>query len=195
MEIIEYTLIVILFVMIISLLYSGSVVPFYRLFNFGKKIAYIKSNKTAHRNKLIKIAGYILLAVAVVYFLKCSIDAYYTRKDFITDAQNYETILAALLSSFKYIIFVIIIIGSIPRSIKESIYERGIKTDSAFIKWSEINEIKIDDKENRLLIYYKLRTIFFIKTNDSYIIEDYSYDNKNLIYDYWNKEKTKIQLD
>lgn len=172
MEIGDITAIILVLFIFISLL-SSSIIAFYRFFHFGKRITYIKAIKNKLKKKIV---DYIFIAACIIYIL-----------------YNHQNLKSFLLPSYGYLIFIIIInIISIPLSLKESIYECGIKTDSAFIKWSEISEITTDDKENRLLIYYKTKKLSFVDIDDCYAIEDYTNYIKNIIYDYWNKEKTKL---
>jgi len=153
---------------------SSAIIAFYRFFHFGKRIAYIKVNKNKLKNRIV---NYIFITACIIYIL-----------------YNHQNLKSFLLSSYGYLMFILIInLISIPLYLKESIYECGIKINAAFVKWNEINEIKIDDKKNRLLIYDKTSKLSF--ANDCYAIEDYTSDIKDLIYDNWNKEKTKIQID
>jgi len=185
MEIVVNILVFLLLILFISTLYTSSIVPFFRLYNFGKKLVYIN----VYENKLLKVLRYIVMIAVTAYFLHNFFDSYATVKsNLISAPQNLKTALTPFMKSSFYLVIIFVIIGSLPCSAKECIYECGIKTKSEFVKWNEIKEIKIDGSK-RILIYYKMRTIFFIKVNNSYIIEDYSEEIKNLIFNYWNQRK------
>lgn len=175
MDIGEITSFILVMLIFIAVLISA-LIAFYRFFHFGKRIAYIKDIKNKLKNKIV---NYIFITACIMFIL-----------------YNYQNLKSFLLSSYGNLIFLLILnIILIPQSLKESIYECGIKTDSAFVKWNEINEIKIDDKKNRLLIYYKTKKLSFAAVDDCYAIEDYTNDIKDLIYDYWNKENKNSSIE
>ena len=161
--------------MLVCIMIPTGLIPFYRLLTFKNKVATIKDKY--FKNKFEGIISIILLPVLIIFTI-IYILALISN---IGQGIDYLSLLRLLRACIPLYI-ICNLIASLP---KQCIYKEGIKTDSYFVKWNEIENI--DEDENDLKIYFRYRYVFF-KIRHIYIIKDCPAEIKELLYSFNSKK-------
>jgi len=162
-------------IMLLCIMIPTVLIPFYRLLTFKNKVATIKDKY--FKNKFEGITSIILLPILIVFtiiYISALISSIGQDIDYLS-----------LLRLLRPCIPLYIICNLIARLPKQCIYKEGVKTDSYYVKWNEIENI--DEDENDLKIYFGYRYVFF-KIRHIYIIKDCSAEIKELLYSFNSKK-------
>ena len=150
-------------------------IPFYRLLTFKNKVAIIKDKY--FKNKFEEIISIILLPILIMFTI-IYISALISSIGQDIDYLSFLRLLRACIPLY-------IICNLIARFPKQCVYKEGIKTDSYFVKWNEVESIGEDG--NDLKIYFRYRYVFF-QIRHIYIIKDCPVEIKGFLYSFNSKK-------